>query len=130
VLLAYPYGTLKRTFALARACYTTRPETPEEIARTLLDLAVRSRVDGVLSLERMEELSRDTFLRDAVLYLVDNYKEDEMREVLGAEMEFFAMRRQQASGSSRPWPAWPRPSVWPAASSASSACSWASPTPR
>lgn len=95
VLLAYPFETLKRAFALARSCYTTKPRTADEIASTLLDLSVRSRVDGVLSLERMEELSRDTFLRDAVLYLVDNYKEDEIREVLGAEMEFFAMRRQQ-----------------------------------
>jgi chemotaxis protein MotA len=95
-LMAYPVETLRNAFAVARNAYGTKPQTPEEVARTLLDLSVRSRVDGVLSLERMEEMSRDTFLSGAVQCLVDNYKEDEIRDLLGAEMHFFALRRQQS----------------------------------
>jgi ABC-type lipoprotein release transport system permease subunit len=95
-LMAYPVETLRNAFAVARNAYGTKPQTPEEVARTLLDLSVRSRVDGVLSLVGMEEMSRDTFLSGAVQCLVDNYKEDEIRDLLGAEMHFFALRRQQS----------------------------------
>lgn len=96
LLIAYPFETIRNAWAVARNAYRSRPATPDEVARTLLDLSVRCRVDGVLSLERLEELSRDTFLAGAVQCLVDNYKEEEMRDLLGAEMRFFALRRQQS----------------------------------
>jgi len=57
---------------------------------------VRSKVDGVLSLERAETEETGTFLKNGLALLVDNYKEEEIRETLNTEMAFFNLRRQQS----------------------------------
>lgn len=96
VLLSYPFQRIANAFHVARNAYTNELATPEQIVRTLLDLAVRSKVDGLMSLERMEEKATSSFLRNGMAMLVDNYKEEEIREFLNAEMAFFNLRRQQS----------------------------------
>lgn len=96
VLLSFPFERLSAAWKVARNAYTTRTLTAEEIVHTLLDLSVRSKVDGVLSLEKQEQRSTCSFLKSGLILLVDNYKEEEIRECLNTEMAFFNQRRKQS----------------------------------
>lgn len=96
LLLSYPTERIAQAFRVARGAYTRRPAQPERIVRTLLDLSVRSRVDGVLSLDKMSEQATSSFLRNGIQFLVDNYSEAEIREFLDGEMAFFQLRRRQS----------------------------------
>lgn len=96
MLISYPAGHVKNAFMVARNAYTNGHATSDEIVHTLLDLSVKSKVDGVLSLERTEARATSSFLKNGLILLVDNYKEDEIRETLNTEMSFFNLRRQQS----------------------------------
>jgi chemotaxis protein MotA len=96
MLVSYPAEHVKNAFKVARNAYTNGHATSEEIVNTLLDLSVKSKVDGLLSLERSETQATSSFLRNGLILLVDNYKEEEIRETLNSEMAFFNLRRQQS----------------------------------
>lgn len=95
LLMSYPLGRIRNAFAVARNAYTAPLTPPAELVHGLLNLAVQSRVHGVLSLEKAGEQAADPFLRSAIMFLVDNYKEREIRDILTSEMTFFSLRRAQ-----------------------------------
>lgn len=96
MLISYPADHVKNAFKVAKNIYSTPHVSAESIVNTLLDLSVKSKVDGVLSLERSEAKNTSSFMKNGLILLVDNYKEDEIRECLNAEMAFFNLRRQQS----------------------------------
>ena len=96
LFMSYPFERIRTAFLVARSVYTERQHTPDDIVRVLLELSVKSRVEGVLSLEAVRQKIADSFLRNAVTFLVDNYKERDIREFLNTEMAFFRERRQQS----------------------------------
>lgn len=96
MLVSYPTAHIRNAFRVAKNAYTNGHATSGEIVNTLLDLSVKSKVDGLLSLERNEAKATSSFLKNGLILLVDNYKEEEIRETLNAEMAFFNLRRQQS----------------------------------
>ncbi len=97
MLLSYPFERIKNAFLVARNAYA-RPAAPQhDILNLLLDLAVKSRVDGVAGLEKASRDTPCTFLRNGLSYVVDNYKERELRQCLRTEMSFFQHRRTQSA---------------------------------
>jgi chemotaxis protein MotA len=96
LFMSYPFARIRTAFLVARSVYTEHQPTPDDIVRILLELSVKSRVEGVLSLEAVRQKIADTFLKNAVTFLVDNYKERDIREFLNTEMAFFRERRQQS----------------------------------
>ncbi len=96
MFISYPVSHVKNAFKVAKNAYANGRISSEEIVNTLLDLSVKSKVDGVLSLERSEAKATSSFLKNGLILLVDNYKEEEIRETLNAEMAFFNFRRQQS----------------------------------
>jgi chemotaxis protein MotA len=97
VFLSHPFNGLSSAFKVAKNVYTKDIiSSSDEVINILLDLAVRSRYDGMLSLEKSEKQITVSFLKDALSILVDGYKEDEIRDVLHTEMYYFKLRRQQS----------------------------------
>lgn len=96
MLISYPAKHVKNAFKVARNAYRKEHVSPEAIVNTLLDLSVKSKVDGILSLERSKATETSSFMKSGLILLVDNYKEEEIRECLNAEMAFFNLRRQQS----------------------------------
>ena len=66
-----------------------------EIISLLVDLSIRSRLDGILALQQQEQETTVLFLRRALACLVDGFKTDQMRDILNAEMYFFRLRREE-----------------------------------
>jgi len=95
-LLSFPYKQIKTALYVARGAYKTKVISADEIIGMLLDLSVRSRVDGTQSVEEAGEHTTVFFLRDAVRMLVDNYPEEEIRDILMTEIFFFKLRRQHS----------------------------------
>ena len=75
----------------------SRPMMKEtEIINILIDLSIRSRVEGIVSLQRKEQETSAYFLRRALGCLVDGYRPEQVRDILNTEMYFFRMRREDS----------------------------------
>jgi len=96
VLLSYPFDKLQNALRVARNTYANHQPSAHDLVHTLLDLSVKSKVDGILSLEKNEQQATSSFLKSGLILLVDNYKEEEIRECLNTEMAFFHQRRMQS----------------------------------
>jgi chemotaxis protein MotA len=97
MLLSYPFERIKNAFLVAWNAYSKPAVSQEQTLADLLDLAVKSRVEGVSGLDKASQEASSTFLRNGLAYLADNYKEDEVRECLRTEMSFFQHRRMQSA---------------------------------
>ena len=66
------------------------------IIAVLLDMAMRSRREGILSLQEKASGVTLSFLQNGLDVLVDGYSEDEIYEILSTESSFFRLRRQHS----------------------------------
>ncbi len=95
MFISYPVTDMIASVRVAHNAYNTNPPTPDEVVNALMDLSVRSRRKGTLALEEYEEETTVSFLKRALTMLVDDYKEDELRDILYTEMYYFRQRRRQ-----------------------------------
>ncbi len=96
VFLSYRIDRLKIIWKVLRSSYRAAPKQPEDIVEILVDLSVKSRFQGILSLQEDEEETTILFLRRALGFLVDGFKGQQMRDILNTEMYFFKMRRNDS----------------------------------
>ena len=97
VCLSHHYDQLKSAMMVAKNVYANDIiSSSDEVVHLLLDMAVKSKYDGIISLEKYEEQITVSFLRNALALLVDGYDEDEIRDILHTEMYYFKLRRQQS----------------------------------
>jgi chemotaxis protein MotA len=83
------------TRVLWSAYYRPIKKEPE-IINILIDLSIRSRMEGILSLQQHETETTILFLRRALGCLVDGYKAEQIRDILNTEMYFFRLRREDS----------------------------------
>ena len=95
-LLAYRLDRLAIVYKVLLSSYQTRPKMPEDIVEILVDLSVKSKYKGLLSLQQDEKEASMLFLRRALGLLVDGYNSEQMRDILNTEMYFFKMRREDS----------------------------------
>ncbi|SLM29508.1 MotA3 [Desulfamplus magnetovallimortis] len=93
--LSYRVERLKILVKVLKTCYTREPRNPDEIVEILVDLSVKRRIRGILSLQDDEDESSIIFLRQAIGLLVDGYSQSQIREALNTEMYFFRIRRDE-----------------------------------
>jgi chemotaxis protein MotA len=95
-LISFKWVQLKNVFKVLRTSFT-RPVIKEtEVINILIDLSIRSRMEGILSLQQKENETTILFLRRALGCLVDGYQIDQIRDILNTEMYFFRMRREDS----------------------------------
>lgn len=93
VLLSFRWQQLSIAARVVSASYRSRQKTEKEIIQILVDLSVKSRIEGILSLQDEEKETSMLFLHRALGCLVDGYRVDQIREILNTEMYFFRLRR-------------------------------------
>jgi chemotaxis protein MotA len=76
--------------------YRTRVKEPDEIVQILVDLSVKSRLKGILSLQEDENETSILFLRRALGFLVDAYPSQQIKDFLNTEMYYFKVRREES----------------------------------
>ncbi len=94
-LICFRLNRLAIVYKVLVSSYRTHLKSPDEVVRILVDLSVKSRLQGLLSLQDDEEETTVMFLRQALGYLVDGFSMKEIRESLSAEMYFFRQRREE-----------------------------------
>ena len=95
-LICFRLSRLAIVFKVLHSSYRTSIKNPDEIVEILIDLSVKSRLQGILSLQDDEEETIVAFLRQALGFLVDGYSLKEIRECLTSEMYFFRQRREES----------------------------------
>ncbi|OPL15677.1 MAG: flagellar motor protein MotA [delta proteobacterium ML8_D] len=94
--LSFRTERLSIVYKVLLASYRTRIKTPEDIVEILVDLSVKSRLKGILSLQEDEDETSIMFLRRALGFLVDGYTKAQITEILNTEMYFFKIRREES----------------------------------
>ena len=87
---------LKIVCQVLKSSYRAREIEPSEIVETLVDLSLKSRFRGLLSLQEDEQEATVMFLRQALGYLVDGYDIRQIRDFLTTEINFFRIRREES----------------------------------
>ncbi len=95
-LLSFKTEQLGIVFKVLRTSYRNRPKKETEIIQILIDLSIKSRIQGILSLQDEENETSILFLRRALGCLVDGYEVSQIRDILNTEMYFFKMRREDS----------------------------------
>lgn len=91
--MSYPYSALMVSLRVALNSYVSHIPTAREIVGSLLQLSMLSKMDGLLALEEGGERASVLFLKRALAMLVDGFSQDELRDVLYTEINFFQQRR-------------------------------------
>ena len=95
-LLSFQLQRLRIVWRVVRASYRSRLKSEAEIVDILIDLAIKSRMEGILSLQKDENETSILFLRRGLGCLVDNYDPHQIRDILNTEMYFFKLRREDS----------------------------------
>lgn len=95
-LLSFQLDRLKIVQRVVRSSYTGQLKSEAEIVDILINLAIKSRMEGILSLQQDESETSILFLRRALGCLVDKYEPQQIRDILNTEMYFFKMRREDS----------------------------------
>ncbi len=93
--IGYPARRISAAFSVARKTFFSRLPSEDDIVNVLLDFALKSKYDGILSLEDETERTATLFLKDGLDMVVDGYSSEEIKDVLSTEMYFFKQRREQ-----------------------------------
>jgi len=100
-LLSFQLERLKIVVRVVKASYTCSLKSEEEIVNILIDLSIKSRMEGILSLQKDEHETSILFLRRGLGCLVDNYDPKQIRDILNTEMYFFKLRREDSERALR-----------------------------
>ena len=95
-LLSFQLHRLRIVWRVVRTSYRSRLKTEAEIVQILINLAIKSRMEGILSLQQDEHETTILFLRRGLGCLVDNYAPEQIRDILNTEMYFFKLRREDS----------------------------------
>jgi chemotaxis protein MotA len=95
-LMSYKPGQLRILARVVTSAYKKPVLKETEIINILIDLSIRSRMDGILSLQQKESETTILFLRRALGCLVDGYRIEQIRDILNTEMYFFRLRREDS----------------------------------
>ncbi len=95
-LISFRMEQLKIVAKVMRSAYTTETKKETEIIEILIDLSIKSRIEGILSLQEKESETSILFLRRALGCLVDGFHSSQIRDILSTEMYFFKLRREDS----------------------------------
>jgi chemotaxis protein MotA len=95
-LLSFQLERLQIVLRVVRSSYRSKLKSEREIVDILINLAIKSRMEGILSLQEDEHETTILFLRRGLGCLVDNYEPQQIRDILNTEMYFFKLRREDS----------------------------------
>ncbi len=93
-LVSFRLDQLKIALKVVLTSYRRPIKTETEIINILIDLSIKSRMEGILSLQQEEHETSILFLRRALGCIVDGYRAEQIRDILNTEMYFFKLRRE------------------------------------
>jgi chemotaxis protein MotA len=93
-LISFKFEQLRIVSKVLLSAFKNPIRKETEIINILIDLSIRSKMEGILSLQEQENETTVLFLRRALGCLVDGYQIEQIRDILNTEMYFFKLRRE------------------------------------
>ncbi len=93
--LSFKWHKLAIAAKVVYTSYQHKQKSEQEVIQILIDLSVKSRIEGILSLQENENETTTLFLRRALGCLIDGYRADQIRDILATEMYYFKARRDE-----------------------------------
>jgi chemotaxis protein MotA len=87
VLINYPLSDLLGVIKVARNAFTSHGQDLHAVIEHFVAMARLARKEGILALEKMEDMMTDPFLKKAVSYLIDGMEPAVMAKILETELE-------------------------------------------
>lgn len=94
-LLSAGVERVRHAFLHAGGAYRYSPPAASDVITQLLKMAVTMRREGLRGVEQTAEYGLCPQLERGINLMLENYKEDEIREVLGSELYFEAARARR-----------------------------------
>jgi len=95
-LISFRLERLVTVYKVLSGSYRRPLKKESEIIEVMVDLSVKRKLKGLLSLEEDEEEATMLLLRRALGYLVDGYPAEQIRDLLNTEINFFKLRRDDS----------------------------------
>jgi chemotaxis protein MotA len=95
-LISFRLSRLLTVYKVLSGSYRRPLKSESEIIEVMVDLSVKRKLKGLLSLEEDEEEASMLLLRRALGYLVDGYPAEQIRDLLSTEINFFKLRRDDS----------------------------------
>lgn len=93
---------LKKGFHIFKSSFVKQTRPPAAMARQLLDIAVMVKMKGPLSIAQIEnELRKDNFLYQSLLFIADGYSIDEINRILTQDIESLIERHRRSASIAR-----------------------------
>jgi chemotaxis protein MotA len=92
--LSYSSSRIKFAIIVLINAYFRKLPTESSIVMALLDFSLKSRYEGLLSMEDTIDRAETPFLKDAMMMLVDGRTSEEIKDFMNIEMTFFRQRRE------------------------------------
>ena len=86
MFLSYSAKSIWIACRVSLNAYWTKLPSADEVIETLMQLLIKSRTQGILALEDSEKKITIGYLKRTLSLLVDNYKVEEIRDILHTEM--------------------------------------------
>ncbi|NCC52664.1 MAG: motility protein A [Spartobacteria bacterium] len=97
-LTQFPLPKIMKTMAVVKKAFAGGNENKVEIVKTISDLAVRARRDGILALEDDIDKMDDEFMRKGFQMAVDGNSTDIIRNILEEDMNSMMDRHMTGQG--------------------------------
>ncbi len=92
ILIRFPMQRVMKTIDVVKHAFTFKLRRPYEVIDEMIDLARKSRKDGLLSLEDYQ--TDDTFLTRGLTLVVDGAEAESVQGVLSTEIRYFKQRHK------------------------------------
>ncbi|MCB1538586.1 MAG: MotA/TolQ/ExbB proton channel family protein [Rhodospirillales bacterium] len=100
--VSYSADDLKKSVEIFRSALIKNHRDPSAMARQLLDLATLVRMKGPLAISQIEnELRKDPFLYQGVMFIADGYNADEIHRILTQDIESVIDRHRRTASIAR-----------------------------
>jgi chemotaxis protein MotA len=98
VLISYRLKEVIRIFKVVGNAFKTDKTTPLEVIRTLIEIAEKTRKEGLLSIEANLEGFKDNFMKSSLQLVIDGIESEMVREYMDLEID--AMKARHGKGIS------------------------------
>ncbi|MDQ2086555.1 motility protein A [Herbivorax sp. ANBcel31] len=97
-LISYRVGEIGKMIKVAVKAFTGKELRPQDTIKLLVDLSLKARREGLLSLEADQEEIDDNFLKQSLQLVVDGVEPEVIVESMDLEIENMKMRHSRGSG--------------------------------
>lgn len=98
VLISYRFGEIAKITKVVIKAFMGKEGRPQDTIKLLVELSLKARKEGLLSLESDQDSIQDNFLKQSLQLVVDGVEPEVIVESMDLELENMKMRHDKGAG--------------------------------